>query len=132
MLHMKGPVEVQQGQQFEVEVGVEEAKALFAVPLTLQFDPARLRYLGASEGEFLKQDGKLTSFVSAPGAGKVTVGLSRLGEVGGIDGGGRLFTVRFQALAAGPSPIRFASPQLRDASRRMVPAKAEDYPLEIR
>jgi general secretion pathway protein D len=131
-LGMKGPREVQLGQQFEIEVGVEEAKGLFAVPLTMLFDPTRLKFLGAAEGEFLRQDGKLTSFVASPGAGKVTVGLSRLGEVGGIDGGGRLFTVRFQATAPGQAPVRILNPQLRDVFRRTVPSRADDYPLEIR
>lgn len=132
LLQMKGPKDVQPGQQFEIEVAVEDAKALFAVPLTLAFDPARLKFLGAAEGEFLRQDGKLTSFAAAPGNGRVTVGLSRLGDVGGIDGGGRLFTVRFQATAAGLSTVRVVDAQLRDASRRAVPSRADAYPLEIR
>lgn len=131
-LSMRAPKDVSVGVPFDVEVVVDGAKGVFSFPTSIAFDAARLKYLGSTEGEFLKQDGKLTSFVVAPGAGRLTVGLSRVGDVGGVDGGGRLFTLRFQAIQPGPASMRIVDPLPRDASRRILAARPADWTVEAR
>jgi len=130
----RGADNISVGDGFDVDVVVEGVRGLYAVPLTVLFDPARLKVLSVTEGEFLRQGGNATSFMSSPDAanGKIVVGLSRQGGLPGEDGSGRLLTIRFQAVARGAAPVRLRGVSLRDPARRSIPVRTVDFPLEIR
>ncbi|MFA6148783.1 MAG: secretin and TonB N-terminal domain-containing protein [bacterium] len=131
---LRGAREVALGDGFDVDVVVDGVRGLYAVPLTVLFDPARLKVLSVTEGDFLRKGGNATSFMSSPDAanGKIVIGLSRQGDLPGEDGSGRLLTIRFQAAARGAAPVRLGGVSLRDPARRSIPVRTADLPLEIR
>ncbi|OLC55096.1 MAG: hypothetical protein AUH92_02885 [Acidobacteria bacterium 13_1_40CM_4_69_4] len=72
-------------------------------PLHLLYDPARLRFEDASEGDYLNRDGSGTVFlvngVSRPG--HVLFGIGRADRSRGTGGSGTLCRARFRVLAPG-------------------------------
>jgi general secretion pathway protein D len=131
---LRGASVVSVGDGFDVDVVVDGVRGLYAVPLTVLFDPARLKVLSVTEGDFLRKGGNATSFMSSPDAanGRIVVGLSRQGDLPGEDGSGTLATIRFQAIARGAAPVRLAGVSLRDPARRSIPVRTENLPLEVR
>jgi len=130
---LRGAANVAVGDGFDVDVVVDGVRGLYAVPMTVLFDPARLRVLSVTEGDFLRKSGSATSFTSSPDAtnGRIVVGLSRQGALPGEDGSGRLFTIRFQAIASGVAPVRLGSVSLMDPVRRSIPVRTENLPMVV-
>ena len=91
------------GKQFTVEVNAAGGKNLYSTPFVLSYDPNAIDFVSVSEGNFLKQDGKQTDFRTsiAKGAGQVRVAMKRIGNVGGMNGSGRLLSAMFKARKKG-------------------------------
>ncbi len=106
-LNLIAPVSVKIGEQFAVEVKGGDLQNLYSAPFTLTYDPLFLDFVGVTEGGMLKQDGKPTAFQSSvdPATGRLTVSLSRVGQVGGVSGSGTLVTAQFRAKKAGPASL---------------------------
>lgn len=106
-LTITAPGAAKVGEEFAVEVKVADVTNLYAAPFTLVFDPIFLDFVGVSEGSFLKQDGKPTSFTTSvdANAGTVEIKLDRVGDVGGINGSGTVVTAVFKAKNAGPASV---------------------------
>lgn len=102
------------GETFSRTIEVFDLQDAFYLAFGLTYDPKIIEYLGAEEGDFFKQDGRPTVFQEAlrnGQQGRVTVGVTRLGKVGNINGSGRLVTLSFRAIAAGTSALSFADPK---------------------
>jgi general secretion pathway protein D len=112
------------GQEARLEVAVTTVKDLYGAILTLSYDPKVVDFKAAAEGSFLKKDNQQTSFLFSNNlkAGTVDIYITRIGDVGGIDGAGNLCTVMFQGKSAGSSPIAFKSVKLNNYSREPVKA----------
>jgi general secretion pathway protein D len=110
------------GQDLRFDLSVANVKDLYGAIFTLSYDPKVVDFKSAAEGPFLKKDGQQTSFLFANNikAGTVDLYITRIGDVGGIEGGGNLCTVAFQAKAAGTSPILFKSVKLGNYSREQL------------
>ncbi|MGH9361670.1 MAG: cohesin domain-containing protein, partial [Thermoanaerobaculia bacterium] len=95
-----------------LEVRANQVVDLYGLAFDLQYPAAALRYDGATEGTLLSAGGTTpTSLqVAESPAGTLVVGLSRLGQVGGLSGSGTLLTLRFSARAAGTGAFTFVSP----------------------
>jgi len=95
------------GSTVAVAVLAASAARVVDAPLHLLYDPARLRFAGASEGDYLNRDGSGTVFlvngVSRPG--DVVIGIGRSNRSRGTAGSGTLCRVRFEVLAPGPTRI---------------------------
>lgn len=104
-----GPDVVKVTEQFTVALQVTDAVNLYGTPFTLVYDPNFLEFVGASEGDLLRKDGKPTIFKATDDkvAGKVVVGLTRIGSVGGVNGSGILAQATFKAKNKGPASIGF-------------------------
>lgn len=122
-MSMQVPSSVAVGQQFTAEVRADGVKDLFNAPFTIIYDPLFADFVSAAEGDFLKQDGRPTSFSASndPGAGKVSVSLKRGSGVGGISGGGALISVVFKAKNAGPLNLGFSSVNFTDSTGKSLP-----------
>ena len=87
-------------------LAASEARVVDA-PLHLLYDPARLRFAGASEGDYLNRDGSSTVFlvngVSRPG--DVVIGIGRSSRSRGTAGSGTLCRVRFEVITSGSARI---------------------------
>jgi general secretion pathway protein D len=108
-LNIVAPASVKVNEQFTVEIKAVDANNLLNAPFTLVYDPLFLDFVGVAEGGFLKQDGKPTLFRPTidKNTGQVAVTLNRLGDAGGITGGGTLMTATFKAKNQGPASIGF-------------------------
>ncbi len=107
------------GSAFDVFVEISSVTDLYAYQFEINFDPAVLAVQSVSEGPFLMGGGS-TFFI--PGeidnlAGEIgRTGNMLLTDHGGVNGGGILAIVQFQALAGGVSPIDLSQVVLLDSS----------------
>ncbi|MDO8445040.1 MAG: cohesin domain-containing protein [Deltaproteobacteria bacterium] len=115
-LYITAPKGVKVDQEFTVGVSLGEVTNLYGASINLSYDPALLEFVRVTEGGFLKQDGKSTSFMHAVNAaeGRVTVGMTRLGGAGGVSGAGGLFSAEFKAKGEGTAAIGFQDGTLKD------------------
>ena len=113
------------GGEVRVEVRVDNVTGLSSALLSLSFDPTVLKLKGVTEGNFLKGDGRNTSFISSsqPGGASVDIQVSRQADEKGISGSGTLFVVTFTGDRAGASSrIDFRNVRLLNPSRGPIPA----------
>lgn len=101
-----------------LEVRVREVAGLYGAAFDLTFPETILRFDVASEGTFLSAGGAATAFQVAPaGAGRLVVGISRLGNTAGVASGeGLLLTLRFTAIAAGTGNLAFSANRVYDSA----------------
>ena len=127
-------VTTQVGQDLRFDLLVTEVKDLYGAIITLTYDPKVVDFKSAAEGQFLKQDGQQTSFLFSNNikAGTVDLYITRIGDVGGIAGGGNLCTVAFQAKAAGASPIAFKSIKLGNYQREQLRADVRGAAVTVK
>lgn len=97
--------------QLVVELQGRGVTDLYGVAFDLTY-PSVLRYEGATEGTWLSASGAAqTSLQVAPQTGRLVIGLSRLGAIGGASGDGALLSLRFTAVAAGNGALQFSNPE---------------------
>lgn len=112
--------EVTSGDTFVRTVTIEKAAPTFFTAFDLTYDPSVVEFVGAGEGTFLNRNGtEQTSFQAAlqnGNPGRLTVGLTRLGQVGDVSGDGNLVTLTFHALKPGTTVLAFSGPRgLKDS-----------------
>ncbi len=97
--------------QLVLELRATGVTDLYGVAFDITY-PSSLRYDSASEGTWLSASGSVaTSFQVAPQTGRLVIGLSRLGDLGGATGDGTLLTLRFGAATAGNGALEFVGPR---------------------
>ena len=113
------------GKEITLTVSVDRIEGLYSAPFYLIYDPSLLEFIKASEGNFLKKDGKQTTFfqVNNPETGQVIIGLSRLGQAGGVTGSGPLATFTFRAKSSGIGKFSIQKPEFRNADMEIIPLK---------
>jgi hypothetical protein len=106
---------------FALEVRVNQVTDLYGVAFDLAYPAALLAFQGATEGTFLGTPGggETSLQVAEAGAGRLVVGLSRLGDVDGASGSGTLLTLRFAASASGSQPLSFSQNAAYDAAGQL-------------
>jgi general secretion pathway protein D len=121
------PSHVKVGDVVQVIVSVNAVEELYSAPFHLIYEPNLMEFLGAEQGDFLAQDGNQTAFLEAtdPRKGRIIVGLSRLGPVGGISGSGVLATFAFRAKAQGSGTLGLWGVDLRDAALEPITGRIE-------
>ncbi len=106
------------GSFFDVFVDIAAATDVFSYQFDISFDPAILSAVSIDEGTFLSAGGA-TFFI--PGVIDNNTGTisftadSLIGAVAGVNGGGKLAAINFQALAVGASPVEFVNITLLDS-----------------
>jgi general secretion pathway protein D len=128
-LNITAPSSIRVNDRFNINIVASNAADLNNALFVLSFDPALLDYDGASEGAFLKMDGKQTSFqaTGVKNSGQVSVSLGRTGNAGGVTGSGVLAVLSFKAKAPGTAGLGFLSSEFTDAggkSLSVIPFKA--------
>ncbi|MBU1662378.1 MAG: cohesin domain-containing protein, partial [Chloroflexi bacterium] len=97
-------VEVQLGQEFYIDVVVNDIGGLYALEFDLKYNPTYLELTEITEGEFLSQGETATYWIDPsfqdqpPNRFAENVGITRLGVDEGVDGSGILARVHFRAL----------------------------------
>lgn len=101
------------GDVIKLDVVASDVSELFAYGNTLQYDSAKLEYLGVTSGNFLSENGVVsTSFYSGLAGGQVgelIVAEARtIDPKLGVSGSGTLFTVDFKVLAGEGESLQVA------------------------
>lgn len=109
LLQIAAPSSATLGQQFSVDIKVTGVTDLANAPLVLTYDPIFVEFVSMTEGAFMKNDGKPTTFNSKAdtAGGTVSVSLARTAGSGGVSGGGTLATAMFRAKNQGPASFAF-------------------------
>jgi general secretion pathway protein D len=126
MLEIKPPqIPAQVGQEARFEIAAGNVAGLYGAIVTLAYDPKVVEFKAASEGPFLKKDSQQTSFLFSNNikTGFVDIYMTRIGDVGGIDGGGTLCSVVFQGKSAGTTDVTVRSAKLTNFSREQIKAE---------
>ena len=113
------------GQEARFEIAAGGARNLYGAIMTLSYDPGVMEFRSASEGALLKKDGQQTSFLFSNNikAGTVDVYMTRIGDVGGVDGAGSLCSVVFQGKSGGASDLAMKSVKLTNYRREQLKAE---------
>jgi len=112
------------GSTFTVNVSVAGAQNVNSVPLQITYNPSVLQLLNVSNGTLLEQDGQPVALVHRDDAmaGIVQLTASRPPGAPGVSGSGNVFTLTFQAKAAGQATLSINRAQLKNASMQTLPA----------
>ena len=115
---------IQVGQEARFEIVAGSVKNLYGAILTLSYDPKVVEFKTASEGALLKKDGQQTSFLFSNNikTGTVDLYMTRIGDVGGVDGSGGLGTIVFQAKSSGAGDLALKMVKLTNFSREQIKA----------
>ena len=123
---------ITKGQTISRTVKIESADNAFYVAFDILYNPAILQFVNAKEGSFMDNDGAdATSMQAVLQSGttmqngvplkRLTIGLTRLGDIGGISGSGTLVSVTFFAIGSGKSPILISTPRgIKDMNNQDV------------
>lgn len=125
---------IQVGQEATLEVAVDGVKDLFGGIITLAYNPKVVEFKTASEGAFLKKDGRPTSFLFSNNvsAGTVDIYLTRIGNVGGAGGSGSLVTFVFQGKSGGTSELAIKSVKLTNFRREPVGSETRNAKVVVK
>jgi general secretion pathway protein D len=109
--------EVAVGATFTVQMNVTNVRDLTSAPTRFKYDPAVLKLIEVKQGGFLGKDNDEVIFSQVPSkqGGETLVQLQRVAGSTGVAGSGTLLTMKFQALAAGTSPIAVVEFTLRNS-----------------
>lgn len=111
--------------RFYLEVRANQVEELYGLAFDLAFPAAQLRFERATEGAVLGADGAGTTLqVAEAGAGRLVVGLSRLGAVAGVTATGTLLTLEFVPVASGSGTLAFSANAAFDADAAVLPGVA--------
>jgi Cohesin domain len=121
------------GDNFGVDIRIENVENLGSYEWLLTFDPAVLDYVSVSNGSFLGSTGRT---VFCPGAildtGSVRFGCSTAGTTPpGPSGAGVLATITFSALATGTSSLDLVWAQLSDPLAEDIPTAIQDGDVTV-
>jgi general secretion pathway protein D len=111
LVQIAAPAGIDVGQQFYVDIKAGDVQNLAGASFILSYDPALVDYVSATEGGFLKKDGKLTTFSAVGSAeeGTLTINLTRTPNSGGMTGAGTLVSALFREKAKGAASFGFQS-----------------------
>ncbi|MBV9608226.1 MAG: type II and III secretion system protein, partial [Acidobacteria bacterium] len=104
------------GQTFAVNVVMTGAESIHSVPLQITYDPQMLQLVNVSNGPFLSRDQQPVALVHRDDAvaGILNVNAVRPPDSGGISGDGVVFTLTFQAKAAGHAALAISRPSAKN------------------
>jgi hypothetical protein len=131
----QGPKTVKSvGETFTVQVKIDNGSNVFAIPFDINYDPNILEVTGLREGAYLKKGGGQTTFLNSidKARGKITVGLTRLGRIGGVSGSGAVMSVDFKALRRGTASLSFTNGKPMDAGLNALPVEFADERIIVK
>jgi len=122
MLQITAPSTVSNGQQFGVEITVNNASDLAGGNFLLNFDPIYVQFVSALEGGFFTKAGKTAAFSSKvdPKSGTVVISLAKTTGGGGVTGSGNIATVLFRAVNKGSVGFNFTNLAFSSADGKPV------------
>ena len=131
-LTVMAPSAVNQGETFNVAINGETSAPAHHYVFTVHFDPATLKALGASAGNFMEQGSALAKFVEyAATNGQLTIDVEQDGG-SGVEGSGSLAVIQFQALSPGSTNIELSQIEVADGHGNPIAVTAPaPYAIKI-
>ena len=122
------------GQTFAVNVVMTGAESIHSVPLQITYDSQMLQLVNVSNGPFLSRDQQPVALVHRddPVAGILNVNAVRPPDSGGISGDGVVFTLTFQAKAAGHAALAISRPSAKNVYKQAVPGSATQAMVTVK
>ena len=121
------------GESVTVEIAATATGGVVDAPMHLVYDPAQLRFLEASEGDYMKKDGGATVFLvngqSRPG--DVLIGVGRTDRSRGAVGSGTLCRVRFEARSAGTARLAIGSAMAWAVDGSLLPVTSGAAEIQV-
>jgi len=123
VLTWQGPAQAKAGERISVTLNAQSTRALKSLSLALEYDPAALRALDATEGNFVSQSGTPSQFNKVIGAGNGAMSVTLdSAAAAGTSGAGTVATVVFEVLASGkPAELRIGRATALDPAGQEVP-----------
>jgi general secretion pathway protein D len=130
----QGPVLVKVGEQFSLDVQVDEVANLYSAPLFVGYDAKSLTLVRAEEGSFLKQGGQTTIFTTSDDSerNQLIVGYKQGVGGKGASGSGTLFRLVFRAKTGGKAVLDLNKINFRDPGGNRLAIDRSDLTVEIR
>jgi general secretion pathway protein D len=122
------------GQEARFDLFAGNMKDLYGAIVTLTYDPKVVEFRMASEGSLLKKDNQQTSFLFSNNiqGGTVDMYMTRIGDVGGVDGAGSLGTFVFQAKSGGVSALSMKGVKLTNFNREQIKTELKDAKVVVK
>ena len=100
-----------------VAVILDNGTDVASAPLTVRFDPKVLKLNSVMRGDFMASDGQQPVFTNniIPEAGIATIQLNRQPGTPGVNGGGVLVTLQFQAVGQGRTVVNLQGLMVRNS-----------------
>ena len=105
------------GDLVTVRVRVTDTSNVYGAAVDLTYDPSELQYVTWAAGTFLEQGGHAPNYtVQAAQAGRVVIGVSRTGNVGGVNASGNrpLIHIVFRVTRLGDTTVFIQNGSLSD------------------
>ncbi len=121
------------GNTFQEQVTLTGGSDVYAVPLQLQYDQARLQLINVDVGDLLGRDGQAVALVHRDDdtTGTLAVSTSRPPGVAGVNGAGTVCTLTFKAKASGDAAVSITRPVVRDSKQQVIPASGSQSVVHI-
>ncbi len=125
-----GPERIGKGEEAVYEVVVDGAENIYSAPLFIDYDPGKLEFVRAKEGQFLQSLGKSAIFNPDPEKGRIAVGLN-LDDKQEKYGTGTLFQVTFRGREPGIATLKLERPDFSNNDGNGISVTTLDYPIEV-
>jgi general secretion pathway protein D len=122
LLSWQGPAQAKAGEHLSVTLDAQTTQAARSLALVLTFDPALLRVVEATEGDFLQQSRLVSKFERQIDEKAGQLALSLAAASGAGSGAGSIATIEFEALA--PGAVQLSAVQVKAIS-------ATDEPVSV-
>ncbi|HEX3662431.1 MAG TPA: cohesin domain-containing protein [Acidobacteriaceae bacterium] len=125
------------GSTFKVLVNLTGGSDVFAVPMSVQYDPSKLSLINVDSDDgqhtnFLGKDGQAVALAHRDdGRGEAAIAVSRPPGTTGVSGSGTVCVLTFQAKAPGDASIAISRPVIRNPQQQVEPATGSQAVVHI-
>lgn len=130
LLNSPGPVA--NGAAFQVPVIISGATDISAIPLQIQYDPAKISLENVGPGDFLSRDGQAVNESHRDdGPGNITLNLARRSGPG-MSGAGVACVLAFRAKSPGSTNIAITRAGAMNSQQQPVPAQGSQISVQVK
>jgi general secretion pathway protein D len=121
------------GAIFKIPVVLGGGTDIAAVPLQIQYDPAKLSLVNVDSGDFLERDGRPVTLIHRDdGPGMIKINASRPPGATGVSGAGVVCVLSFQAKAAGESSLAITNPTAMNSAQKQLQATGSQVSIVVK
>lgn len=130
MLNLPGSVN--NGTTFQVPVVLTGGTDVTAVPMQVQYDPAKLSLVNVGDGDLLTRDGQVVQMAHRDdGPGDITLNVARPPGAPGVSGAGVVCVLTFQAKASGPTNLSITRGGAMNSAGKPLQAQTSQATLNV-